>query len=172
MFWVEFNKTDFNRLMRAINRVETVSKQRIEDDMQRVCALDYKQQIALNILSQKYAFKPYSKKYKAWKQQNFPWFPAYWRLYGKLLKSLSAFRYSGGWMGGVPSSARGQHGERVATYGSYVEDGFTAKGGSVRPPRKLFRKTYDEYKNRNNPGPKSWHGRGNQSLIVIGNAWR
>ncbi|KKN05867.1 hypothetical protein LCGC14_1082960, partial [marine sediment metagenome] len=88
------------------------------------------------------------------------------------LRGLSAFRHKGGWMGGIPSSARGRHGERVATYGSYVEEGFTAKGGSVRPPRRLFRKTYDEYRNRNNLGPQSWYGRGQQSLLVIEKAWR
>lgn len=175
MLRIEFREADWNRYKRALHRIfPTVIKVNI--DMQKTCAMEYKQLVAFNIMTQKYGFRAHSKKYREWKQSKFPEYPAFWRLHGDVLRNLSAFPHSDGdmsihtigFMGGIPSGRMGSTGQYVAYYATKVEEGWIAKGGKPRPARRMFWKTKEDYKK----SPTGWLKNGEIALGKVGNVWR
>lgn len=167
MVFIEFNERDYGRIIRALRTLPFVVA-KANDVMQKTCALEYKQLVAFNIMTQKHSFRAHSKNYREWKQKHFPEYPAFWRLYGDVLRNLSAFEHEGGWMGGIPKGRVGQGGRVVAYYATRVEEGWTAKGGGKRPARRMFWKTKEDYRKN----PAGWQKQSDIAHNKIGAAWR
>lgn len=167
MFSIELNKADYGRIMTALRRLPRAAEN-ANNDMQKACAVQYKQDIAFNIMTQRFNFRPHSKLYRLWKQANYPEYPAFWRLNGIVLRSLSVFQYQGGWMGGIPTSAIDTDGRPVAYRASKVEEGWIARGGKPRPARRLFFRTKEEFRK----DPTKWKKQGAIAQTRIKSAWR
>lgn len=166
-FSIKLDPLTYRKYINALKRL-TPTAERSNENMQKDCALEYKQRVAFNIMTQRYGFRAHTRLYREWKQKHFPEYPAFWRLHGDVLRSLGTFKWEDGWMGGIRPGSVGVNGRSVAYYATRVEEGWTAKGGKPRPPRRMFWRTKEDYRK----DPNGWIRQGDQALQKIGNQWR
>ena len=151
------------------------------DEMQRRCAVDYYQLVIKNIMGKTRPIPGYVPRYRAWKYE-YGWegYPSPWRLRGDLVKSLTAFRNTGGgWYGGVPRGAsaggkswfgKGSKGasgkmKSIGKYGWVMEYGGSWPRAGAHPPRPVFGPSAKEY------AAQGWRKRGAEALSRIRKAW-
>lgn len=173
---VDINRSDLFRIVQALHRIDaivTIQKNQLPYE----CSIDYKNLVIQNILTQKFAttYRPYSPRYAKWKTQQMLGGSHFWRLYGDLLKSISAFRTSDGWMGGIPAGAMDSGGKSwfstrgslkgaaksIAMYAKVMEHGLNR-----HPARPVFGPTAQEYRQ------SGYKVRASRSLGKIRFGWR
>jgi hypothetical protein len=135
-------------------------------------ALDYIYRVSNNISIQKFAgqWSPLNQRYKEWKIFAYGE-SRWWIMSGALQKSLSAFKLSGGWFGGIPAHAMAPSTSwfgtkpgapvSIAEYGYWAEYG--RRGQAARP---LFNPTLEEFVN------EGWPKQATQSASKLIGAWR
>ena len=167
MIYVKFKERDLRRWLRALNKVRSRVKLWGCDEMQRRCAVDYYQLVVENIMRRKHPIPPYSEEYRKWKRKyGRMGYPSPWRLFGDLIRSLSAFRYANGWMGGVPPGLK-DTGGKLGAGGILSGPTEIVKYGSIEEARRpLFEPTMKQY------AASGWRLRGKETLQVIRKAWR
>jgi len=171
------------RYQAAMLKLEASVKVFGADEMQRRCAIDYYQLVMKKILAMNSPRPAYSKRYRNWKYE-YGWmgYPSPWRLKGDLVNSLTAFKASNGWIGGVPIGAvdsggkswfgKGSKGplgkaKPIAMYGTVMEKGgdYTAQGGGVHPARPVFGPAAEEY------AREGWMRRGMEAVNELKKSW-
>jgi len=102
MISVQVDQQDAARLFAAADRVYHTIETQGKDTMQFKCATDYYQLVMANIMKRHSPKPAYSKRYRNWKYE-YGWmgYPSPWRLGGDLIRSLGAYRYDKGYIGGV-----------------------------------------------------------------------
>lgn len=169
-------RNDLTRLLRALDRVESQVKIQ-QKQLPYLAAIDYKHLLVKNILTQKFAsqYQPYHPKYAEWKTQTMLKGSMFWRLYGDVLKNITIFPATNGYMSGLPagvfdsggkslgSTPNKERGKRkyIAMYATVME-----KGLNNHPQRAVFGPTKDEYYQT------GFVLRGSESLTKIGAYWR
>lgn len=169
------NDTHFRRIIFAIEKMISMAILQ-KKDLPYKSAIDYKQLLVQNILTQKYAstYSPYSPWYAHWKTVTMLSGSHFWRLYGDLLKAITTRQATNGYFSGVPSGVmdsggkslfgtrKNPRGKRkpIAMYGRVMEGGL-----NNHPARPVFGPTRDEY------ARSGWPVRGRESLKKIGNQW-
>lgn len=148
MITMRLDKTEYARVMRALNEVRRRIKFFITDnggDLNRRSSIGYKQLLVKNIMNTTRPVPAYSVRYRSWKLKHgkFP-YPAPWRLFGDLVKSISNFKSGTGWMGGVPAGVFDSGGKSM--FGGKGKPKLIAMYAAVNErKRPIFRPTMDEY---------------------------
>ena len=173
-FQMRFIETDLARYLRALDRVWSTAH-RQSGIVPYLNAVDYRNMVMQNILSQKFAagYQPYHPRYAKWKTQVVLKGSKFWMLFADLLRNLNVFRAGKGWMGGIPANVYDQDGKSwygkgdvgkpkpIAMYGRTIEFGL-----NNQPPRPVFGPTRDEYVQ------DGWKIRGREAQQKIKVAWR
>ena len=181
VFKIEYNKHHLNRIQSAFKRVkETVKSERKK--MPRLCALDFRDLLSRNIMTQKFAgsYAPYNPRYKLWKEQNSGYGAGggFWILSGKIVSSLTVYNDKGDtrWFSGLPKKMpvdrpswlkAGKTGKTVdINLVAHVNEFGGQYGSYYHPPRPVFIPTKNEY------AKSGFLKRGKDSLKIIGRSWR
>jgi len=172
MIQIQFVKEEYERWIRALDRVLSVAIKEIEDDMQYRCAVEYAHLVVENIYNQIHMenYAPLSKRYKEWKEKHFP-NRGFWRLKDDLVRNIGVFRYDKGFVGGIPAGVMDSGGKSWDLKGKPKEIAMYAKEGEYgikgkRPARPIFTPSMEEY------SEKKWIKQGDMALKIIGDAWR
>jgi len=172
-----FDISDTKKFMAALKRVERRAVFWVEDEMQRLCAIELSHQIIANIYGAKYGASPvpnppYHPRYARWKRQYFPE-KMPWRLKNDLVANIRAFpvptiRGIGkDWMAGVPEGVFDSGGKSWLGMGDIgPAKSIAMYGKKAEEKRPLFEPTQDEYAK----GP--WLEKGEQTLRTIAEGWR
>ena len=171
MISIEINKADVARLVSALDRIETTVKVQVPDTMQFKCAVDYYQLVMTNIMKMSSPNPPYSERYGNWKKK-YGWqgYPSPWRLKGDLVKSLGAYKFGEGYIGGVEPGAMDSGGKSWFGKGKSGAKGpsksieMYGRVGENRRP--VFTPTMEEY------AKDGWQKRGDEMLKRIEADWR
>jgi len=175
MISYEIIPRDIERLRRSLLDVLNTSRMESKLLPQRN-ATDLKQLLIRNILTQKYAlgYAPYSPRYAAWKTQTMLMGSHFWRLYGDLLKNITAQCKGKAWFAGIPAGILDSGGKswfstRQSRVGKRKYIGMYARvmefGYANHPARSVFIPTQEEYIKA------GWINRGGESLKKVGNRW-
>jgi len=168
---IRLSVTDYRRWNRAIGKVTARASYWIEDEMQRLCAVELSHKQIGNIMGGRRfgSYPQYNERYAAWKAKYFP--GPYWILAGDLVRNIRVFPFSKGgtgrdWMAGIPSGVYDRGGKSwfgagnvgapkpIAMYGKKAEE--------LRP---MFKPTQDRY------AANDWKNRGEQALGEIKKGW-
>ena len=175
-FRVAFDHREFSMLLAAVDRIE--AQARVQQSQHPYeCAVEFRQLLIRNIVTQKYAsrYARYSQRYAHWKSQVMGFGLDYWKLSGDLLRSLTAFKTTRGYMAGIPAGVLDSGGkswdgdsqnpvgdrEYVAKYAAKLE-----MGGHNQPARPLFKPTTEEY------AVAGFPIKGRESLKRMSRVWR
>lgn len=159
---------DIRRLQSALRRL----RRRIlslKDDMPYRSAVGYQHLLIKAITTRMFTYSlPYNQRYKEWKQEMVG-HQQFWKLYGDLLKSLTAFKVGTGWMGGVPAGAMDRGGK--SWFGTPQRPMGKPKSivmyGRVNEARRpLFEPAALVY------AQGGWRKEGTESLLQLKRAWR
>jgi len=175
---VEFVKGDLNKILRAFKRIErAVKREKFNLPMRQ--ALDYRELLTSNILTEKYAsvYPPYNERYKAWKETYFASM-GFLKMRRTMVDNLTVYRgkYKNWVYSGLPpglmvsgSSWFGPPGKgkpvSVNMY-AWVNEYGGNWGFGVHPARPVWRPTKDEYQK------DGFINRGNESLELIKRSWQ
>jgi len=167
MIRIKFIEADLMRFMRALDKLAARVKLWGEDEMQRRCAIDYYQLVAKNIRERSYANPQYRERYAEWKKKyGRMGYPAPWKLFGDLLRSLQTFKVKDGWVGGIPAGLMDSGGKSWLGQGDYGDPKEIAMYGAVEESRRpIFKPTATEYAN------VGWRKRGQEALEVFRRTW-
>jgi len=171
MIKIEINQADKQRIFSALDRIKSVADVQVKDTMQMKCAVDYYQLVMKNIQSRNRPGLAYSKRYRNWKYE-YSWsgYPAPWRLRGDLVKSLGAYRFGDGYIGGVQPGAMDTGGKSWFGKGKEGPKGPSKSiemyGRVEEHRRPVFKPAKEEY------AKDGWIKRGNELLKRIGAEWR
>jgi len=178
--YARFNKLHLARWMKAIDKINAVLKKEKQDLPYRN-AVDFSHLLVNNINSQKYSagYAPLNTRYKEWKSKYGRSGREFWALFNRLIQRISAFKVTGGWMGGIEAGLKvgdtswfgkgiGRAGKGgglghivdVAQYARWLEF-----GRKRQPERPLFQPTTVEY------WKEGFVKRGAESLQKIKGAW-
>jgi|FLOH01.1.fsa_nt_gi hypothetical protein len=168
---VKIDQADLQRLMSALDGVQSVVKIQGGDTMQWKCATDYYQLVMENMLKRNSPRPAYSKRYRNWKYE-YGWmgYPSPWRLRGDLMRSLGSYRYGDGYLGGVQPGAMDSGGKSWFGKGRLGPSGkiksIEMYGNVEEARRPLFEPTMEEY------AGAGWLKRGDEMLGKIESRWR
>jgi hypothetical protein len=168
---VKIDQADLQRLMSALDGVQSVVKVQGGDTMQWKCATDYYQLVMANMLKMRSPSPGYSMRYRNWKYE-YGWmgYPSPWRLRGDLMRSLGSYRYGDGYLGGVQPGAMDSGGKSWFGKGRLGPSGkiksIEMYGNVEEARRPLFEPTMDEY------AGAGWLKRGDEMLGKIEARWR
>lgn len=178
IFRAELVKTDLHRLLRAFKRIErAVNREKYNLPMRQ--AVDYRDLLIGNIMTQKYAAKypPYNPRYEAWKSQYFA-STGFLVMRGLMVGNITIYRgrhknwvYSGLPPGlTAPGSSWFKppgHGKisSVSMY-AWVNEYGGNWGYGYHPPRPVWRPTKNEYQ------ANGFINRGKESLEIIRRSWQ
>ena len=171
--YVRFNKLHLARWMRATNKINSILKTEKKDLPYRN-AVDFSNLLVSNISTQKYSagYAPLNTRYREWKSKYGRSGREFWALFNRLIQRISAFKVTGGWMGGIQAGlkvggtswfGKGDKGHIVdiAQYARWLE-----LGRRGQPARPLFQPTTSEY------WKEGFVKRGSESLRKIKGAWK
>lgn len=180
--YIRFNRLHLIRWTNSVKRISSILKLEKKDLPYRN-AVDFSHLLVSNINSQKYSagYAPLNTRYKDWKSKYGRSGKEFWSLFNRLIQRISAFKVTGGWMGGIEAgmkvggtswfgkglgrSRKGGgglgHVVDVAQYARWLE--FGRRG---QPKRPLFQPTTVEY------WKEGFEKRGKESLYKIRGAWR
>ena len=165
---VRFDNADLRRWVNALRMVEVKATVEVENNMQRLCAVELSQDVYNAIKGGKYSYQAYSPRYAKWKSENHPGKP-FWGLAFDLANNLQAFRVTGGWGAGVPAGILDSGGKSWFGSAGYEKGGRReiAMYGAVNETRRpLFKLETQRY------ASGDWKNRGRVALREIGKRWR
>ena len=174
MISIKVNQADISRIITALDRIETTVKVQVPDTMQFKCAVDYYQLVMTNIQKRTRPQPAYSKRYRNWKYE-YSWqgYPSPWRLKGDLVKSLGAYKFGEGYIGGVEPGAMDSGGKSWDGKGKLGAKGdskpiemYGRVGEYGKKKRPVFTPTMEEY------AKDGWQKRGDEMLKRIEADWR
>lgn len=170
--YVRFNKLHLTRWTNSVNKIGSILKLE-KNDLPYRNAVEFSHLIVANISTQKYAagHAPLNTKYKEWKAKYGRSGREFWALFNKLIQRISAFKVTGGWMGGIEAGmkvggtswfGKGDKGHiiDIAQYARWLEF-----GRRNQPERPLFQPTTVEY------WKEGFVKMGAESLQKIRGAW-
>jgi len=169
----DFKAEDLRRWNRALQKIQVRANFWIEDEMQRLCAIELSHKQIGNIQNEKQfgTYKPYHPRYEKWKNDYFPGRP-FWILRGNLVQNIRAFPITEGrargrdWMAGVPSGAYDNGGNSwLGTGDKGAPKPIAMYGKKAEELRPMFEPTQDEY------AAEEWPARGEQALEQVGGGW-
>lgn len=150
--YIRFNRLHLARWNRSINKINSILKLE-KNDLPFRNAVEFSNLLVDNINSQKYSagYASLNDRYKDWKIKHGRSKKEFWSLFNRLIQRISAFKVTGGWMGGIEAGmkvggtswfGKGDKGHivDVAQYARFLE--FGRKG---QPERPLFQPTTVEY---------------------------
>lgn len=150
--YARFNQLDLKRWIAAMNKINSILKTE-KNELPYRNAVKFSHLIVSNISTQKYAagYAPLNTRYKEWKEHYGRSGKEFWALFNNLIQRVSAFKVTGGWMGGIEAGmsvgetswfGKGDKGHSVdiAQYATWLE-----RGRSRQPARPLFEPTTEEY---------------------------
>jgi len=171
--YARFNQLHFIRWNNALTRTSSILKLE-KNDLPYRNAVAFSHLIVANINNQKYAagYAPLNERYKEWKSKYGRTKKGFWALFNRLIGRVSAFKVTGGWMGGIEAGhkvsgtswlGKGNKGHAVdiAEYARFLEF-----GRRRQPERPLFQPTTVEY------WKEGFVKEGVQSLRKVKGAWR
>ena len=175
MIQIQLNKVEYERWLRALDKVLLVSERVIKNDMQYICAVKYAHLVVENIYNQKHMgnYAPLDEKYREWKEKHFP-NKGFWRLGDDLTRNISIFKYKKGFMGGVPAGVMDSGGKswyrggeraaprEIALYGAASEFASVRK---KQPARPIFTPSMEEF------SKEEWPKQGEIALKTIAKVW-
>ncbi|MEN6445565.1 MAG: hypothetical protein ABFC98_05915 [Candidatus Cloacimonas sp.] len=168
-FFVELNKEDIRRWVKALDGIEWRAKWWLKEkggEFNRRCAVEYANRVSVNILSNKWSFMPYTETYSKWKHKIGLGSNPFWKLKGDLVASMTQFQERGGWVGGIPANILDSGGKSwygnldkgkskplamIATVLEYGGD-YRSKGGGYHFPRPILSNTLNEFEEQNYSG--------------------
>lgn len=170
--------SDYHRIIRAFTRV-LKSKDREKHQLPRRCAVDYRNLLSRNIMTQKFAstYPPYNTRYAAWKAQYFA-STGFHVMRGTMVSNLSVYRgrYKTHWYSGLPSGLTvpgsswfgppGKGKPKSVNMYAFVNEYGGNFNGYYHPARPVWRPTLRDYER------EGFRQRGKQSLRAIGRNWR
>ena len=178
--YIRFNRLHLARWNSAINKISSILKTEKKDLPYRN-AVDFSNLIVKNISTQKYSagYAPLNTRYREWKAKYGRSGREFWALFNRLIQRVSAYKVTGGWMGGI------QAGKKVGDTSWFGKGiGRASKGGGMghmvdiaqiarwlefgrrrQPGRPLFQPTTVEY------WKEGFVKRGAESLRKIKGAW-
>jgi hypothetical protein len=171
MIEIKVNEQDKQRLFNALSRIRQTIETQGKDTMQMKCAVDYYQLVMKNIQKKARVSPAYSKRYRNWKYE-YGWmgYPSPWRLRGDLVKSLGAYRFGDGYIGGVQPGARDSGGKSWFGKGKQGPKGppksIEMYGRVEEHRRPIFEPTMNEY------AKDGWKKRGDEMLKRLQADWR
>lgn len=170
---LRFIKSDYDRILRALSKLERTAPIKIRDTMQARCAVDYFQAVYANIIKQqfdrsKWSKVKYSDRYADWKKK-MGWDRGYWILGSDLLRNLTVFKDDGAWYGGVQAGIMDQGGK--SWFGKPGSPSGPPKeiawyGWKNEETRPVFGPTAESYSNH------GWLKQADKILQEIGGAWQ
>jgi hypothetical protein len=168
---VKLNPQDVRKWLKALNSVEYRARWWLKaggGELNRRLSVAYSNKVVANILSNKWSFVPYKERYAKWKKDAGLGSEPFWKLKGDLVQSITNFRESKGWTGGIPANVVDSGGKswfhklnegkikrkRIAMIGTVLEFGgdYTSSGGGFHHKRPVLANTLDEFELQNYSG--------------------
>jgi hypothetical protein len=151
-------------------------------DLNRRSAIKFSQFVKGAIIEGKYTYAPYSKegkesRYEKWKRENYPT-GKHKALSGDMLRAITFFQSSGGWVGGIKAGVMDSGGKswfgtranpkgtrkEIAKYARVGEFGGSFGEGGTHPERPLFQNATKDFR-------RVWLREADKTMEKMKDAW-